>query len=897
VVIDAATRRQIGGLFDCREFGPVKLKGLKDPVLAWTVIGESTVEGRFAAFHPGTLTPLIGREDDLELLLARWHQAKAGEGQVALISGEPGIGKSRLIAELEERLRGDRHVSLRYFCSPHHQDSALFPIITRWRREAGLSRDDPPADQLSKLEALILPMGTPIDDFALIADLLEIPLSDRYAPLTLSPQQKRERTLHALTRRLVDRAREQPVLMLFEDAHWADQSSLELLDATIGLLADLPVLLVASFRPEFIAPWIGHTGVSLINLSRLNRDRSGELAAQVTMERVLPSALIEQIVSQADGVPLFIEELTKSVLDSVAQEGHLAPATAVPATLQASLMARLDRLPAARQVAQIGAVIGRDFGYRLLASVAPIQERDLADGLDELVSSGLAYRQGEPPDATYTFKHALVQDIAYESLLRSRRQDLHRRVALALEKDFPGFSEAQPEIIAHHCTNAGLVEKAIAHWLRAGEQAIARSALVEAIAQIQKGLDLLPYLTDSVERDRQELTLQLALGGALIAVSGYASERAGRTYVRARQLGERLGYAPGLIRALWGEFVHHHVRGEMDRSHRAATEMLKLAETGEDNTSRVAAHRAVGDSFLHLGQLAQARAHLENGVRLFDAVGHVALTSFLFAEDARIGCLSFLSITLANMGLADQAIARTGQALEEARGLSHATSLAFALSAACRVYSTLGNMSAVAGLAEELIALAAEQHFSFFHSTGSIYRGLSLVESGEVAVGTGLLQDGIASFKATGAGWILPLLLGWLATAYARGGKPREGLDQLATALALSRTTGVRCYEAEVQRLKGELLLSDHVRDYQEAEVAFCGAVELAREQDAKLFELRAAVSLTRLLMKQGRLAEARDLLPPVHAWFTEGFDMPYLREAAALASRLGQPELKSASA
>ena len=530
VVIDAETYRQVGGLFDQRELGQVSLKGLPDPVHAWQVVDQADVESRFEALHAGTMTPLIGRDEELELLLRRWRQAKEGEGQLVLLSGEPGIGKSRLIAALEERLRGEPHNHLRYFCAPHHQDSAFYPVISRWERDLKFACGDGAQERFQKLEAALTRVGTSREDVALIADFLSVPVDDGYPALDLNPRRKKEKTFEALIRRLTARARRQPILMMFEDAQWADASSLDLVDRTIRRLTNLPVLLIVSFRPEFQPPWVGLAIASLIALRRLTQKQAEELAIQTGVERTLSRALLERIVIQTDGVPLFIEELTKAVLEDAEPNRSTAN---VPTTLQASLIARFDRLPAARQVAQVGAVIGREFAHSLLAAVAKVPEAELTHALDTLVEAGLAFRRGMPPDAIYTFKHALVRDAAYNTLLRGQRQELHESIGKTLEERFPEIAEVQPEILAHHFTQAGSVELAIDWWRRAGLRSVTRSAHSEAAAHFEFGLNILGKLPPGEQRDERELDLTLGLAVPLSAGQGFGALRVEQCAFRA----------------------------------------------------------------------------------------------------------------------------------------------------------------------------------------------------------------------------------------------------------------------------------------------------------------------------------------------------------------------------
>lgn len=889
VVIAEDTRRLIGGLFDYENLGAVTLKGFAAPVQAWRVLHEGTAESRFEALHPSVLAPLVGREEELARLERSWRRARAGTGQVILLVGEAGIGKSRLVAALQERIEREPHTCLRYFCSPHHQESALYPFTAQLQRAAGFDREDAPRAKLDKLRVLLSPALPSDEDVAILAELLSIPHGDLYLPVTVTPQQKKERSFAALVRQLETLAQRHTIMVVFEDMQWIDPSSRELLDRTVDRVASLPVLVLITYRPEFQLVWTGKPHVSLLVLNRLDQNAGAALIRSVAGSRTLPTEIVNEIAERTDGVPLFVEELTKAVLETspegIARAISFAPlpGPAVPATLHASLMARLDRIgPIAKEVAQVGAAIGREFSYDLIAAIVQRCDNELQAALGRLINTGLMFGRGEPPDANFLFKHALVQDAAYGTLLRSQRRELHARIAGALEERLARGIQEQPEILAHHYGHAGLIEKAVSYWKEAGERSKARSAMTEAIAQMRKALDLLSHLPDTRRRQGTETDLQLALGGALIAAKGHASEETGKAYARARYLCESLNDTPNLLKALWGEFVHYHVRGETDRSHRIAEDLLDLAGRQNDAAILVAGHRAVGDSWLHRGQLALARAHLERGLALYDPAQQRSLTA-LFAENARVAMLSFLSLTCGLLGFADQARVQSSDALAEARESSYPISLAFALSVACRLHFVLDDAGMVGRRAEELVALTTEQRFAFFLAMGTAYRGWTLAEAGDAEAGVDLLRRGIEGFQASGAAWTLPLYLAQLAAAEAKAARFEIGLGHLSDALALTQKSGVRWFEAELHRRRGELMLTARPGAEVEAEAEFRRAVAIARQQEAKLWELRSAVSLARLWLDQDKVDEARGLLAPVDGWFNEGFDVRDLKESKAL--------------
>jgi class 3 adenylate cyclase/predicted ATPase len=898
VIVAESTRRLIGRLFEVESLGPCSLRGFAQPVRAFRVLGPGRAEGRFEALHAEALTPLVGREHELALLLDRWRQTKEGEGQVVLLSGAPGIGKSRIVLALRELLREEPCTTLRYHCSPYHTNSALWPVADQLERAAGFVPHEPPEAKLNKLEAVLGQVTSdPGDAAELLAALLNIPTRRRQPSAELDPQQRKARTFDALLAQLEGLARRRPVLIVLEDAHWIDATTTELFDLAIDRLQRLPALLVVTFRPEFQPPWTTHAQATLLTLNRLGARQATAIVDRVAGGKALPAEVLEQILARADGVPLFVEELTKAVLElglMREESGRYVlvgplPTAAIPLTLHGSLLARLDRLAPVKEVAQVGAVIGREFGYRLLAAVAPQPEDRLVQALDELTRAELLFCRGLPPDATYVFKHALVQEATYTSLLKSRRQHLHTRVAQVLEEQFPDVAAARPEVLAHHCAEAGFVGKAIEYWWRAGQAALAQSAPAEAVGHLRTALDVLGHLPDTDGRAALELKIRTALGSALMAgTSSAAASGTGEMYDRARELCERLGKAERLLPLMFGKWAFHLTRAEMRAASELADEALRLAECQADGGGLTIAHRLVGVSALWRGRLEFARGHLEKALALYDPVRdqHAAL---LYAWDQRVAALVLLAVALSQLGYPQQALARAGEALSTARRLGHTATLAHALSHSCLVHQLLGDHRGASEQAEALESLCTEQclHYPYWVTMAAIFRGADLVARKRAEEGLGRMVQALRDYQASGARTLLTYWLALLAQAFADAERGPDAFSALAEADEWVRRTDQCWIQAELHRLRGQVLLRASPADHDDVEAAFHEAIAVAREQSARIWELRAARDLAHVWAERGDRHKAYDLLAPIYGWFTEGCDMPDLKQAKILLDTL----------
>ena len=899
VVIAEGTRKLVGDLFELRDLGCMSLKGIAGPVPAWAVLRASTIESRFEALHASGLTALVGREQELQTLLQRWSQAKSSQGRVVLLSGEAGIGKSRIIAALMERLAGEPQTRLRYFCSPQHIDSPFYPIIGRIERAAGFTREDALTDKLDKLGAMLARNATSPQDASLLAEMLSLPNDGRYPVPDLTPQQRRERTLDALTTQLMSLTSRQTVLMILEDAHWSDPSTLEMLGRTVKIISTLPVLFVVTYRPEFEPTWIGQSHVTTFTINRLARREVDIMIDNLAGDQPLAASIRQDIINRSDGVPLFVEEVTKAVLEANDQTDpgqiiNVSPSRLeVPATLQASLMARLDRLGAAKDVAQVGASIGREFSYALLAAIVPQSEPELQLALDRLVGAGLLFQLGVPPQATYLFKHALVQDAAYGTLLREPKRALHARIAEVLETRFHDVVRQHPELLAHHCTEAGLIETAAGLWGSAGQRSLERSALIEAAVQLSRALDQIATLPSTSALRGQQIEFQVALINPLMHVKGYgapetkaAAERARLLIEEAKSRGELPEDPQLLFSVLHGFAMVNLVTFNGKALRELAQQFLALAHAQSSTVPLVVGHRIMGHSRLFTGDVAESRVHYDRSIELYDGAKLPLMTGFGGVE-ARVSALCFRSQSLWMLGYPKSALADAVEAMSRSRAIGHAVTLINTLCLSGRTNILCGNYITARAELSEGIALSGEKSAIFWNAQATASLGVVSTLVGDATDAVKMISAGLAMWRSTGATASVPFFQSYLAMAHAMLGQYEESLHHINQAMATIETTGERVWTAEVHRLAGQIALLSPSSDVAEAQAHFNRAISTARQQQAKSWELRASISLTRLWRDRGQREQAREVLAPISHWFTEGFETHDLKEAKALLESL----------
>jgi predicted ATPase/ABC-type transport system involved in cytochrome c biogenesis ATPase subunit len=859
------------------------VKGLPEPVHAWQPIGTRPASSRFEAQRPRGFAPLVGREAERGALARLWQDARRGRGQVALVSGEAGIGKSRLAAELVRELEVQTRAQLRFSCSSHRQHSPLHPCIQQLEHAAGFAREDGAAAKLAKLEAVL--GEAPEQDLQLVAELLLLPTGERFPVLQFAPHRRRQLLIQALVGLLERRSRRAPLLVLFEDAHWSDESSRELLAALVARVAERAILLVVTARPEFDARWTRQAHVTRLALGQLGAAESAALVRWIAGERPLPARTVDDIVARTDGVPLYLEELTQAVL-----EGGAAPAArerpSVPVSLHASLLARLDRLGGAREIAEIAAAIGREFSGELLAHVAGGEGAGVAQALERLVESGLVVRREAPEggDAGYAFRHALIRDAADGILLRDRRRALHARIAEAIEQHFPDRAAAQPDIVAQHCAEGGLAEKAVGYWLSAGHLALRRSAMAEALVYLRRGLDALRGLPESLARTRRELDLTVALGKAQIATQGYAVAGTGETFARARALCAQLGDPPQVLSVHHGLWTHALMRAELDSARQQALALLEQGEARGDPLWRLMGCRFSGVTHHPLGQFRPAQALLERGIGLYDPA-QMATYAAITVDDPKVVMLIYLSWSLMCQGKLDEARRRSAEALEYARRLSHAYTLAHALTGAAFVALTTESPQAGLERLAELLPLLEEHGIAYYGAVGVLFRGWCLAALGEAEEAEARLREGMTAYRATGSTLYLSGFLRMSAEAHGRIGRASVARQQIHEAFHVMEATAQRWDEAELHRVYGSLLRGDG--DVDGAAAAYRRAQSIALQQGAGLWALRAACDLARLRAEQGARAEAHELVARACAAFDGQADAPDLRGARSLAAAL----------
>ena len=888
VVVDATTRRLAGELFEYEAVAPAALKGFAGPVTPWRVLRERTIASRFEALRAEARTPLVGREEEMDLLRRRWAQIKDGEGRVVLLAGEAGIGKSRLTAALEDGLKEEPHVCLRYFCQPHHQGSALQPVVAQFQHAADFAPNDTPDTKRAKIEKLLAAAGGAPGDGGDLAAILELlGLADAGADGVSDPQRGRRRLMNALIGRLETLARQTPVLMLFEDVHWADPTSLELLTLTIERIHALPILLIITSRPDYQPPWTGQPHVTMLTLNRLSQRERAKLIGNIAGGKSLPQQLLDQIVDRTDGVPLFVEELTKAVLESEHLEDlsdkNPAQPLAIPSTLQASLMSRVDRLGSAREVLQIGAAIGREFSYEVLAAVAGLPDPVLQDALIRLTEAELVFLRGTPPNAVYIFKHALVQDSTYSTMLRAQRQQLHSAIASVLEKRFPDIVKTTPEVIAQQFERAGQNLKAIEYSRKAADRDLRRFAMQESIAHYSDALRLAAAMSESPQRDDLELALNLGLGLAHIIATGPSSKEAASHYRRALALSSaRPDRGRERFLATWGIWFNATTAGRGRAAADLADDLLRIARELDNPDLLLEAYHARVPMRLRVADFAGMREDAEQVIRLYDRERHRDHSYYFGGHDSRMCAQAFASLGLWGLGLLDQAKAMAQRAVDDARELGHVFSRAHALQRCGITFALLRDADAVRAIIEELIPLAESNRFMWQLSDALFLRGWLTALAGDHEAGLKLMRDGVTTPYFAG---FRPMFMPMVAEFELRAGHADQALASLERAGDEARMQENEFCQPDVLRLRGEVLLAQGRAA--QAEAALRDAMAYAARQSCRSLELRAATSLARLLRDDSRRAEALAALAPVYGAFTEGFGFPDLLAAKELLAEL----------
>ena len=880
VIVSRETRKLIGGFFDYAD-GEVKGMGVR-------VLAESSVASRFDALRV-VRSKLVGREEELDLVLRRWRDVQAGEGRVVLLSGEPGIGKSRLAIAVQDAVRPSSRALLRYDCSPHRTQTALFPVIHQLERTAGMQAGDSPSLRRDKLEALLSTWSdNPGLDRPLFGALLDVPTDADQTTLSLSPQRRKELLLERLVAHLIRLAARQPVLLVVEDAHWIDQTTREWCDILIERVRSLPVLLIMTYRPEFVPLWLGQSHVTALILNRLGRRHNAAVIRQVAGQRALPPVLMEQIIDRTDGVPLFIEEMTKAVLESdflSEQNGEVVlaaplPTLPMPATLQASLVARLDRLASALPVAQTGGALGREFTYALIKAVIGLDDETLRLALERLVSSELVHCRGVPPHALYTFKHALVQDAAHGTLLRNERRRMHARIVEVLEQQFPDVPRQNPDELARHCTEANLWTRAIEYWQRSARIALGRCAAVEAEAQVETAIALLTNVSDVAVCSQIEANLLALLGDCYVHIRGFASRDVFTMLSQARERLDETLHPIECLRILCGLFNYHLMRSEAPLAMRLCAPYLQRPL--DPLTAPVIQYLA-GAAELHMGSLKPACRHLETSASLYQDEARRPL-ALIAGYNMPFFTQVWLAFAYLYRGAIGRAVQTISTAIQQARQEAHPFTLVSAVLAQARFYSHLRDLEAAIAATEEGHAIATSQPSPYHLSRANVLRVVNNIDSGQPGT-VAAMERALAEHRGTGANYQSSYNVSYLALAHAQAGEGARALEIADQAIDEVGRTGERWWEAEAHRIKGQLLINASRRG--EAEICFKTALACARRQGARLWELQAAQSLAQLWWEGSARVRGRDLLETVYAGFSDGFETPVLQQAKRMLDHL----------
>ncbi|MBD3673292.1 MAG: protein kinase [Planctomycetaceae bacterium] len=895
IVISAATHRRVALYFECESLGAQRIRGIKNPIELFEVKKEAASRNRVELVDPGNLTPLVGRDTELTILKDRWEQAVDELGQVVLLIGDAGLGKSRLIRELREhviREEADQATVVELRCSQYHMGTSFYPIIEYFQQLLEFE-DRSQEERLNSIESYLQELNLSSDlNIALVCDMLSVPLNDRYPALTFSPQRIKEVTQEFLLNWLREMVARDPVLFIVEDLHWLDPSTLKLLETHVSEFERGQILSLLTFRPEFETPWKSKPHQTQIALNRLTKRQIGMMMRKRTNRDDIPDVIVRQIIERTDGIPLFIEEFTvmvieAGILDSTDVEASAESLQKIPATLYDLLLSRLDRMQANHEVIQFAATIGREFSFELLDAVSTLPNDVLLHELDKLVKAEILFQKGQGGDASYIFKHALLQDAAYRSMLSSKRQAYHQRIAEILETKFPNVAESQPELLANHFTASEMSEKAVQYWLKAGLKSRDRSADVEAIGHLTKGRELLESLPESPERDSLELQLLNPLGTAYIASKGYAAPEVGPVFARARELCEKLGESNALFTVMWGIWVWHLVCGELPLCRDLAQEAIDWAESGDDRDILMEAHHLPAVTKQYRGDFSGARHHSSEAVRLCDDPEVCRIWTARTGQNSSVAHRCYLFLPLWHLGEVDDALKVNEEAINLAREIAHPFTIAYVLHHTgwfllqCRLGTRLQ------AIADEQIAITSEQGFPFWHASGNFFKGAGLYLEGNIEEGLTLMEKGLDAWLATGAELTLTYQFCTLCQAYLTAGRLEDAQKALERGLELVEKNEERCQEAELYRMKGGLILAQSSDETADAEACFQRSLEIAKQQQARAWELRTTVSLARLWKSQGLQSKALEILLEVYSTWTQDSPTPDLTEAASLLEEL----------